>query len=294
MIVQVRFIGPSAAKQSLGHLEQWSILTPDWAPSSGWVLRSIDCRLHGFPFSARCFGWNTADDSITFMPRQAVLASPGGECCRPGSVSRSWRAPAPCRSFARSDRPARSAATRTHARCERVSGSWRGSLALALKTAHGCADRVDESGCCNRWPCALVQQPIELLAVVHGRIGHRIMPDQLVLGVRVHMVLVAEEAAAMLLDPARVAVLLPQLGRLLLPPCRCAPSLQLGVLVTTVPLRRHRHDTGVDDLPAPRHVAPGRKMLVEAVEQLFDQPGLGQLLAEQPQRRGVRNAVLNR
>src|SRR6266581_3030078 len=41
---------------------------------------------------------------------------------------------------------------------------------------------------------ARVQQPIQLLAVVHGRIGHRIMPDQLVLGVRVHMVLVAEEA----------------------------------------------------------------------------------------------------
>ena len=34
---------------------------------------------------------------------------------------------------------------------------------------------------------ARVQQPIQLLAVVHGRIGHRIMPDQLVLGVRVHM-----------------------------------------------------------------------------------------------------------
>jgi hypothetical protein len=35
---------------------------------------------------------------------------------------------------------------------------------------------------------ALVQQPIQFLAVVHGRIGHGIMPDQLVLGVRVHMV----------------------------------------------------------------------------------------------------------
>ena len=78
------------------------------------------------------------------------------------------------------------------------------------------------------------------------------MPDQLVLGVRVHMVLVAEEAAAMLLGPARIAVLLPHFGGLLLPPRRCAPSLQLGVLVTTVPLRRHQHDTGVDDLPATR------------------------------------------
>src|SRR4029078_163030 len=36
---------------------------------------------------------------------------------------------------------------------------------------------------------AHVHQPIQLLAVVHGRIGHRIMSDQLVLGVRVHMAL---------------------------------------------------------------------------------------------------------
>src|SRR6476620_2425461 len=73
---------------------------------------------------------------------------------------------------------------------------------------------------------ARVQQPIQLLAVVHGRIGHGIMPDQLVLGVRVHMVLVAEEAAAMLLGPARIAVLLPHFGGLLLPPRWCAPSIK--------------------------------------------------------------------
>src|SRR5258708_32510250 len=76
---------------------------------------------------------------------------------------------------------------------------------------------------------ALVQQPIQLLAVVHGRIGHGIMPDQLVLGVRVHMVLVAEEAAAMLLGPARIAVLLPHFGGFLLPTHQCAASLQLDV-----------------------------------------------------------------
>src|SRR3977135_1298950 len=106
------------------------------------------------------------------------------------------------------------------------------------------------------------------------------MPDQLVLGVRVHMVLVAEEAAAMLLGPARIAVLLPQLGGLLLPPCRWAASPQLVVLVTTVPLRRHRHDTGIDDLPATRNVALGRKMLVKTLKQLFDKPGIGTLYAE--------------
>src|SRR6476659_5549832 len=84
---------------------------------------------------------------------------------------------------------------------------------------------------------ALVQQPIQLLAVVHGRIGHRIMPDQLVLGVRVHMVLVTEEAAAIASWSSAHRVLLPHFGGLLLPPRWCAPSLHLGVLVTTVPLR---------------------------------------------------------
>src|SRR5262245_52092041 len=82
----------------------------------------------------------------------------------------------------------------------------------------------------------------------------------------------------MFLGPARIAVLLPQLGGLLLPPCRCAPSLQLVVLVTTVPLRRHRHDTGVDDVPATRHVALGRKMLVETVNSFSISPALAHFL----------------
>jgi hypothetical protein len=125
----------------------------------------------------------------------------------------------------------RSAAPRTHARYERVSGSWRGSLAVAPKTAGGCADRAvnpalvtagSEVGLDLGRPISAVGEhiiagvalvkPIQLLAVVHGRIAHGITPDQLVLGVRVHMVLVAEEAAAMLLGPARIAVLLPQGG----------------------------------------------------------------------------------
>jgi hypothetical protein len=54
-------------------------------------------------FSGHCFGWNTADDSTVFMPRRAVPASPGGECCRPSSSSRSWHAPARC--FVRTIRP---------------------------------------------------------------------------------------------------------------------------------------------------------------------------------------------
>ena len=85
---------------------------------------SIDRRFHGSVSSLLRLKLR----DFTFMPRRAVPASPGGERCRP--ASRSWRAPAPCQSCARSDRPARSAAPRIHARYERVSGSWRGSLAL--------------------------------------------------------------------------------------------------------------------------------------------------------------------
>jgi hypothetical protein len=131
-------------ESSIGHLEQWSVLTPDWAQvrGSGPVFDLI-CRLQRLPsLSARCFGWNTADGLQLYGRGEAFPASPGGECCRPGSGKPILARAARCRSFARSDRPARSAALRTHARCERVSGSWRGSLALAPKTAGGCADRV--------------------------------------------------------------------------------------------------------------------------------------------------------
>ena len=62
-----------------------------------------------------------------------------------------------------------------------------------------------------------MQKPVELAAVMHGRVGHRIAPDQLVRPVHVHVVLVAEEAAAMLLGPARVFIFLAVLGRLPLP-----------------------------------------------------------------------------
>jgi hypothetical protein len=79
----------------IGHLEQCSILTPDWAQVRVWSCFRLSSRLLFLP------GWNTADDSTVFMPRRAVPASPGGECCRPGSASRSLRAPARCQSSRR-------------------------------------------------------------------------------------------------------------------------------------------------------------------------------------------------
>src|SRR5450432_1573462 len=55
----------------------------------------------------------------------------------------------------------------------------------------------------------LVQKPIEFPAVLHARVGHLVATDQFVLGIRVHMVLVAVEALAVLLGPARILVFLP-------------------------------------------------------------------------------------
>src|ERR1700693_2676179 len=62
----------------------------------------------------------------------------------------------------------------------------------------------------------LVQKSIEFLAVMHTRVGHVVLPDQLVLGIGIHVVLVTVEALAVLLGPARVLVFLPVFRRALL------------------------------------------------------------------------------
>ncbi|MGC1827419.1 MAG: ABC transporter substrate binding protein, partial [Pseudolabrys sp.] len=73
---------PNAENLLKRHFEQCSILTPDWAQVRVWSCFRLSSRLLFPP------GWNTADDSTVFMPRRAVPAPPGGECCRPGSASR--------------------------------------------------------------------------------------------------------------------------------------------------------------------------------------------------------------
>src|SRR5271155_2353284 len=52
----------------------------------------------------------------------------------------------------------------------------------------------------------LVHKRIEFLTVMHARIGHVILPDQLVPGIRIDVVLVAKEALAVFLGPARASL----------------------------------------------------------------------------------------
>src|SRR3974377_1810583 len=125
-----------------------------------------------------------------------------------------------------------------------------------------------------------VQKRIQLLAVMDCRVTHVISPDQLVPSVRIHMGLVAVEAPPLLLGAAPSFVLVLVCGCLLLPGLWCLAPLDRLVLLPRVPLFGHRHDGGIDDLSAARNVALRAEMLVEAIEQLFNNASLGELLAE--------------
>src|SRR3954463_12161117 len=87
------------------------------------------------------------------------------------------------------------------------------------------AIRIDVSGC-----VALVEKFIKLLAVMHAGVGHLILPDQFALGIRIHVVLVAVEALAVLLGPACILVFLRVFRRVLLPSLRRLAGLHLLIL----------------------------------------------------------------
>src|SRR5476651_75470 len=76
-------------------------------------------------------------------------------------------------------------------------------------------------------------------------IAHAVTPDQLVPGVRVHVVLVAIETLAVLLGPARVLVLLPVSRGFLCPRLRRLASLHRFVLLFGVAVLRDRHSAAL-------------------------------------------------
>src|SRR5215831_4238644 len=112
----------------------------------------------------------------------------------------------------------------------------------------------------------LVQKPIEFLAVMHTRVRHVILPDQLVPGIRIHVVLVAVEALAVLLGPARILVFLPVFRRVLLPSRGRLASLHLLILVPTITLLGNRNNRRIYYLAAARNVAFRLQMLAKAIE----------------------------
>ena len=83
------------------------------------------------------------------------------------------------------------------------------------------------------------QHVLQDLPVMHGRIGHRIVPNQFVRLIHIHMVLVAIVIVAMLHGPASVRVFLPSLRRRPLPFRRALPGFVRRVFVAGVALFRH-------------------------------------------------------
>src|SRR6516165_8002391 len=171
------------------------------------------------------------------MRRRSAPASQGGECCRPGSASQFWRAshdanraynPATQRGLLSCEHVLDAGANfasvavriRLRFRQRALASGPHMNTALEAAGAQSLLDRARAIGAVAehvRRRVALSQEFVQLLAVVHRRIGHLVAPDQLVLGIRIHVVLVSEKTPAMPLRPARVAVLLAYFGRLVVP-----------------------------------------------------------------------------
>src|ERR1022692_675633 len=95
----------------------------------------------------------------------------------------------------------------------------------------------------------LVQKSTEFPAVMHARVGHLVVTDQLVLGIRIHVVLVAVEALTVLLGPARILVFLPVFRGVLLPFFWCLAALHGLLLCAAITLLGNRHNRGITIWP---------------------------------------------
>src|SRR4249920_2661287 len=137
------------------------------------------------------------------------------------------------------------------------------------------------------------QKPIELLTVMHARVGHVILPDQLVPGIGIHMVLVSIEALTVLLGPARILVFLPVFRRIFLPGRGCLAGLHILIFVPAITLLGYRNDRRINHLAAASGVALRFQMLAKTLEQFLNETGLRKRLPEQPKRLAVGNAVLD-
>src|ERR1700680_1149474 len=110
-----------------------------------------------------------------------------------------------------------------------------------------------------------VQKPMEFLTVMHARVGHVILPDQLVPGIGIHGVLVSIETLAMLLGPARILVFLHVFRRSFLPGPGPLAGLHILIFVTAITLLGNWNDRRINHLAAASGVAPRFQMLADTL-----------------------------
>jgi hypothetical protein len=92
---------------------------------------------------------------------------------------------------------------------------------------------------------------------------------------RIHVVLVPEKTFAVLVRPARVAILPAQFGRFVDPRFRYPSGLHRPVFLSTVSLHGDRHDRGVSHMSATRHVSLAVKVLSKRSNSFSMSPALG-------------------
>jgi len=152
-----------------------------------------------------------------------------------------------------------------------------------------------------------VQHVFETRPIVRGRVRGCPVADQAEAAIDRDVIFVAERRdrqvdrrqAAVLARrglgvfnrPARVAVLLRELRRLVPPVVGDAAFLDRGLLLDRIALLGRRHDRGVGDLTTHRQEAFRAQRRVEPPEQGIDGARLLQRLAEGPGRIGVGNTV---
>src|SRR5512143_22121 len=138
----------------------------------------------------------------------------------------------------------------------------------------------------------LIQKILKDLTVMNRRGRHLITANQFMFHIHIDMILITVVVLAILLGPAGIRILLPLL--LFAPVFWNLSLLDSLILLPTVPLFRHRNDTGVHTLPFPGREALFAKIRFKLVKGFLNHPGFGQLLPKQPDGLSVRNVISQR
>ena len=128
---------------------------------------------------------------------------------------------------------------------------------------------------------------LEHIAVVQGRIRHRIASNQLVLHIHRNVVLVSVKRLAVFLGPARIHIFSSPL--VLGPVLRDVALFDPGIFLPAVALLGYVDDAGIHDLPFHRHETVGPEVGIEGRKQILHDAGLDEVFPKTPDGGGVGN-----
>ena len=122
--------------------------------------------------------------------------------------------------------------------------------------------------------------------------GHCIAPNEFVLLVDIHMILLAIVIVPLLLDgPTGVGIFLSPFDRVLLPLGGTFPSFKPRVLHVCIPLLGHRHERDINQLSPSRVESLIGQVGVKLFKQSFGYDRLPQGFVKQPDRFRIGNAL---